>query len=112
MLLKLSGFFINPLGIGWGCLPEVVVVDGGGIDAEGVEHLVDRLAHHAGTAHVVLAVLGCLVVGQIGVAHHGSYKACGVFHASAPNANWILTGKVLNGNPPFDSLKVWIETLK
>ena len=32
--------------------------------------------------------------------------------ASAPNANWILPGKVLNGNPPIDSLKVWIETLK
>ena len=31
--------------------------------------------------------------------------------ASAPNANWILPGKVLNGNPPVDSLKVWIETL-
>ena len=30
--------------------------------------------------------------------------------ASAPNANWILPGKVLNGNPPVDSLKVWIET--
>ena len=45
MLLKLSGFFINPQGIGWGCLPEVVVVDRRGIDAEGVEHLVDRLAY-------------------------------------------------------------------
>ena len=32
--------------------------------------------------------------------------------ASAPNANWTLPGKVLNGNPPVDSLKVWIETLK
>ena len=32
--------------------------------------------------------------------------------ASAPAANWILPGKVLNGNPPVDSLKVWIETLK
>ena len=32
--------------------------------------------------------------------------------ASAPNANWILPGKVLNGNPPVDSLMVWIETLK
>jgi flavodoxin len=32
--------------------------------------------------------------------------------ASAPNANWILPGKVLNGNPPVDSLKVWIESLK
>ena len=32
--------------------------------------------------------------------------------ASAPNANWILPGKVLNGNPPVDSLKVWIATLK
>ena len=32
--------------------------------------------------------------------------------ASAPNANWILPGKVLNGNPPVDILKVWIETLK
>ena len=32
--------------------------------------------------------------------------------ASAPNANWILPGKVLNGNPPVDSLTVWIETLK
>ena len=32
--------------------------------------------------------------------------------ASAPSANWILPGKVLNGNPPVDSLKVWIETLK
>ena len=32
--------------------------------------------------------------------------------ASAPTANWILPGKVLNGNPPVDSLKVWIETLK
>ena len=32
--------------------------------------------------------------------------------ASAPNANWILPGKVLNGNPPVDSLKVWVETLK
>ncbi len=31
--------------------------------------------------------------------------------ASAPNANWILPGKVLNGNPSVDSLKVWIETL-
>ena len=31
--------------------------------------------------------------------------------ASAPNANWILPGKVLNGNPPVDSLKVWIKTL-
>ena len=31
--------------------------------------------------------------------------------ASAPNANWILPGKVLNGNPPVDSLKTWIETL-
>ncbi len=32
--------------------------------------------------------------------------------ASAPNATWILPGKVLNGNPPVDSLKVWVETLK
>ena len=32
--------------------------------------------------------------------------------ASAPSANWILPGKVLNGNPPVDSLKVWVETLK
>ena len=32
--------------------------------------------------------------------------------ASAPNANWILPGKLLNGNPPVDSLKTWIETLK
>ena len=32
--------------------------------------------------------------------------------ASAPNANWILPGKVLNGNPPVDSLKVWVESLK
>ncbi len=32
--------------------------------------------------------------------------------ASAPNANWILPGKVLNGNPPVDSLKAWVETLK
>jgi len=31
---------------------------------------------------------------------------------SAPNANWILPGKVLNGNPPVDSLKVWVESLK
>ena len=31
--------------------------------------------------------------------------------ASAPNANWILPGKVLNGNPPVDSLKAWIQTL-
>ena len=31
--------------------------------------------------------------------------------ASAPNANWILPGKVLNGNPPVDSLKAWVETL-
>jgi len=32
--------------------------------------------------------------------------------ASAPDANWILPGKVLNGNPPVDSLKTWIATLK
>ena len=32
-------------------------------------------------------------------------------NASAPNANWILPGKVLNGNPPVDSLKAWVETL-
>ena len=32
--------------------------------------------------------------------------------ASAPNANWILPGKVLNGNPSVDSLNVWVETLK
>lgn len=32
--------------------------------------------------------------------------------ASAPNANWILPGKLLNGNPPVDSLKIWIDTLK
>ncbi len=32
--------------------------------------------------------------------------------ASAPNANWILPGKVLNGNPPVDSLKAWVESLK
>jgi len=32
--------------------------------------------------------------------------------ASAPNANWILPGKVLNGNPPVDSLKTWVATLK
>ena len=32
--------------------------------------------------------------------------------ASAPNANWILPGKVLNGNPPVDSLKTWVETLQ
>ena len=32
--------------------------------------------------------------------------------ASAPDANWILPGKVLNGNPPVDSLKVWVATLK
>ena len=32
--------------------------------------------------------------------------------ASAPDANWILPGKVLNGNPPVDSLKAWIATLK
>jgi flavodoxin len=32
-------------------------------------------------------------------------------NASAPVANWILPGKVLNGNPPVDSLKVWVETL-
>ena len=33
-------------------------------------------------------------------------------NASAPSANWILPGKVLNGNPPVDSVKTWIETLK
>ena len=32
--------------------------------------------------------------------------------ASAPDANWILPGKLLNGNPPVDSLKAWVETLK
>ena len=32
--------------------------------------------------------------------------------ASAPGANWILPGKVLNGNPPVDSLKVRVESLK
>ena len=32
--------------------------------------------------------------------------------ASAPNANWILPGKVLNGNPSVDSLKVWVKSLK
>ena len=32
-------------------------------------------------------------------------------NASAPTANWILPGKVLNGNPPVDSLKVWAESL-
>ena len=32
--------------------------------------------------------------------------------ASAPNANWILPGKLLNGNPPVDSLKAWVSTLK
>lgn len=32
--------------------------------------------------------------------------------ASAPNANWILPGKVLNGNPPVDSLKAWVATMK
>jgi len=32
--------------------------------------------------------------------------------ASAPNANWILPGKVLNGQPSVDSIKVWVETLK
>ena len=32
--------------------------------------------------------------------------------ASAPAANWILPGKVLNGNPPVDSLKTWVATLK
>ncbi len=32
--------------------------------------------------------------------------------ASAPKANWILPGKVLNGNPPVDSLKAWVESLK
>lgn len=32
--------------------------------------------------------------------------------ASAPNATWILPGKVLNGNPPVDSLKVWVSTLQ
>ena len=32
--------------------------------------------------------------------------------ASAPNANWILPGKVLNGNPPVDSLKAWVTTLQ
>jgi flavodoxin len=31
--------------------------------------------------------------------------------ASAPTANWILPGKVLNGNPPVDSLKVWVSGL-
>ena len=31
--------------------------------------------------------------------------------ASAPTANWILPGKVLNGNPPVDSIKDWVETL-
>ncbi|MBQ6080256.1 MAG: NAD(P)H-dependent oxidoreductase [Muribaculaceae bacterium] len=31
--------------------------------------------------------------------------------ASAPTANWILPGKVLNGNPPVDSLKVWVAGL-
>ena len=31
--------------------------------------------------------------------------------ASAPTATWILPGKVLNGNPPVDSLKAWVETL-
>ena len=32
--------------------------------------------------------------------------------ASAPNANWILPGKVLNGNPSVDSLKAWVDSLK
>ena len=32
--------------------------------------------------------------------------------ASAPDANWILPGEVLNGNPPVDSLKAWVATLK
>jgi flavodoxin len=35
-----------------------------------------------------------------------------LMRASAPKANWILPGKVLNGNPPVDSLKAWVETLK
>lgn len=32
--------------------------------------------------------------------------------ASAPNANWILPGKLLNGNPSVENLKAWVETLK
>ena len=32
--------------------------------------------------------------------------------ASAPDANWILPGKLLNGNPPVDSLKAWVATMK
>ena len=32
--------------------------------------------------------------------------------ASAPNANWILPGKVLNGNPSVEILKVWVDSLK
>ena len=32
--------------------------------------------------------------------------------ASAPNANWILPGKLLNGNPPVDTLKAWVATLQ
>ena len=32
--------------------------------------------------------------------------------ASAPNANWILPGKVLNGNPSVEFLKVWVDSLK
>lgn len=32
--------------------------------------------------------------------------------ASAPDANWILPGKLLNGNPPVDSLKAWVATIK
>ena len=53
-------------------------------------------------------IIPCATSGGSGMGNSGE----DLKKASAPTANWILPGKVLNGNPPVDSLKVWIETLK
>ncbi len=61
-------------------LTEIVEHDAIGIHAEAIEHLLNRLTHRAGSAHVILDVFGCVVIFQIGFIHHLVYESHGVRH--------------------------------
>ena len=63
---------------------EVVEADHAGVDAEAVEEVEDRLGHHGRTAEVVLDVLRCLVLLQVGVALAIARIACFI------RTSWII----------------------
>ena len=62
---------------------EVVVVDVFGIDTKRVKHLIDCVAHHARTTHVVLDVFRRRVILEIGVVHHLMHKSRRICHSGS-----------------------------